>query len=136
MVCVLPARGLFLALYFYVRFILLFCLVAIWKVPSEWLTAISVNFQCGSSADLLPSLLSLQQVPREPRWTWQEPRPCLRVVTEGQSALPAPQAPAGWLSQRAGLASVRLPLASASLLALFQSASATWRWRRPVLQET
>lgn len=74
-----------------------FYLVAIWKVPSEWLTAISVNFQCGSSADLLLSLLSFQQVPQEPRWTWagvfrssswQEPRPCLLVVNEGRAHSP------------------------------------------------
>lgn len=86
-----------LAFYFYGGFILVFCLIATWRVPSERLTAVSVDLQCGSSAHLLPSLLSLQQVPREPRWTrasvsrsssWQEPRPCLPVVNGGQRAPP------------------------------------------------
>lgn len=89
---VLPAKGLSLAFSFYVRFILLFCLVAFWKVPSEWLTAISVDFWGGPSALLLQSLLSLQQVPPEPRWTlagvsrsssWRELWPCLLVVNKG-----------------------------------------------------
>lgn len=116
----------------------MFCLIATWRVPSERLTAVSVDLQCGSSAHLLPSLLSLQQVPREPRWTrasvsrsssWQEPRPCLPVVNGGQRAPPHPQAPARRLSRRAEPASTRLPLASASLRAPCQPASATRRRR-------
>lgn len=102
------------------RFILLFCLIAIWKVPSEWLPANSVNFQCRYFENLPPSLLSLQQVPREPCWTragvsgsisWQEPRPFLLVVNKGQSALPPLQAPVRWLLQRAGPAPVQFPAA-------------------------
>lgn len=111
------AKGFFLS-FFNVRFILLFCLIAIRKVPSEWLTANNVNFQCRYFENLPPSLLSLQQVPREPCWTWagvsesaswQEPRPFLLVVNKGQSALPPWQAPARWFLQRAGPAPVQFP---------------------------
>lgn len=100
--------------------ILLFCLIAVWKAPSEWLTANSVNFWCRYFENLPPSLLSLQQVPREPHWTWagvsgsiswQEPRPFLLVVNKEQSALPTLQTPVRWFLQRAGPAPVQLPTA-------------------------
>lgn len=103
---------------FYVCFIPLFCLIAIWKARSEWLTTNSVNFHCQYFEILPLSLLSLQQVPWEPRWTWagvsgstswQEPRPFLLVVNKWQSALPPLQAPVRWFSQRAGPAPVQFP---------------------------
>lgn len=144
MVCVLPAKGLFLAFCFYVRFLLLFYLVAIWKVPSEWLTAISVNFQCGSSADLLLSLLSLQQVPQEPRWTWagvfrssswQEPRPCL-VVNEGRAHSPPRRLQPGGFCRELGQPPCGSPLPRPPRSLRFSQPQPPGGGRGLVLQET